>query len=126
MKLLKKTFGELYLIHDANQFNDMTIHARRDIRIDLCRTNNANTLPICIEFQLKNQFVVEKYLLSTISRLDVLASMCGRHVPHCAIAYENLYFPISRLTGLDKLESVISLLHDDGMLHVVASETYRY
>jgi len=126
LKLLNSTFGELYLIHDANQFNDMDIAARKNIRNDLCASNNATSVPICMEFQLNNQFLVDKYLLGTGGRLDVLSSMCRRHVPNCAIAYDNLYFPLGRFNGTDKLDVVLPLLQEDGMLHVVASEPYRY
>ena len=104
----------------------MSIVARRQIRDELCASNNATSVPISIEFQLKNQFVTEKYLLSTVGRLDVLSSMCRRHVQYCAIAYENLYFPMAKFNGLDKLEYALPLLQEDGMLHVVASESYRY
>lgn len=126
MHLLKQTFGEVVLIHDANQFNDMNVLARRQIRNELCTSSSTNSIPICIEFQLKNQFLVEKYLLSAVGRIDVLTSMCGRHVPHCAIAYDTLYFPLARFSGLDKLESTLPLLQEDGLLHVVASDIYRY
>jgi hypothetical protein len=126
MRILLSMFSQLYIIVNPHQFKDMAIQARLAIRSDLCCKNRTTAVPIMIEYHFNNQFMSEKYVLSNDSRVSVITSMCGRHVPHCCVAVENLFVSLRRFNPTDRVEVMLPYLEEDGFLHIYASDTYRY